>query len=75
MYPNTATISLLPLDPANGYAPSFVIFGGAVRALGGCWAICMYRRGGGCWVHVVGLLGVCWVEGGPWRYGTQTLPG
>ncbi len=38
MYPNTATISLLPLDPANGYAPSFVIFGGAVRALGGCRA-------------------------------------
>ncbi len=37
MYPFTSTFSPLALDPKNGYAPGFVLFGGgaSVRTSGG----------------------------------------
>ncbi len=31
MYPHTASISMLAYTFTNGYQPSFIIFGGAVR--------------------------------------------
>ncbi len=31
MYPHTASISMLAYTFINGYQPSFIIFGGAVR--------------------------------------------